>query len=159
MIDGSAGVSFETVEKVVVDGSAFGLVVAFGVICLSSQGRFELDRGLVVAAALTDRLVDAVGRDGPVAPAVGEHSAMLDGELLQALLGIGGGVERIDLRGRRRVFGGDGLVRDPRIGQSHAQTAMAEHRRDRLEPHPTIETGGLGYSNVASRSGAGRSRL
>ena len=60
-----------------------------GVVGLGSQGGPELDAGLVVAAAFADRLVDAVGVDGSVAPAVGEHAAVLDGELVESLFGIG----------------------------------------------------------------------
>ena len=71
----------------------------FGVVGLGLEGGAELDGGLVVAAAFADRFVGAVGRDGPVAPAVGEHAAVFGGELLEALLWVGGGVERVDLRG------------------------------------------------------------
>ena len=53
---------------------------------------------MVVAAAFADRLVRAVSRNGSLAPAVGEHPAVLAGELLEALLWVGGRVERVDLR-------------------------------------------------------------
>jgi hypothetical protein len=104
VIEGQA-VSAGGVEEPVVDRCAFGLVVADGVVGLGSQGRSELDGGLVVPAAFADRLVDAVGGGGPVASAVGEHSAVLSGELLEALLGVGGGVEGVDFGRRADLLG------------------------------------------------------
>ncbi len=74
-----------------VDRSSFGLLVAAGMVCLGSQGGQELDGGLVVAAAFADCLVDAVGVDRSVAPSVGEHPSVLGGELLEPVLGVGGG--------------------------------------------------------------------
>ena len=123
----------------VVDLGSVGLVVTFGVFGLGLERGPELDGGLVVAASFADRLVDAVGVDRPVAPAVGEHAAMLDRELAEPLVGIAVGVERVDFRGRGGVFVGDGLVRDARVGECHAQAAMPEHRRDRFETHPPID--------------------
>ena len=69
---GSGGFGGEGVEEPVEDRGPVGLVVAGGVVGLGAQGGSELDGGLVVAAAFADRLVGAVGRDGSVAPAVGE---------------------------------------------------------------------------------------
>ena len=114
---------------------------------LGLQGGSELDAGLVVAAAFADGLVDAVGVDGPVAPAVGEHAAVLEGELAQALLGIAAGVERVDLGGGGGVFVGDGLVGDAGVGECHAQAAMPEHGGDGLETHPAVDC--LGRERVA----------
>jgi hypothetical protein len=64
---------------------------------------------------------------------------MLDCELAEPLVGIAVGVERVDLRRGGGVFVGDGLVCDARVGECHAQAAMAEHRRDRFETHPPID--------------------
>ena len=76
---------------------------------------------------------------------------MFDGELAEPLFGVAAGVERVDLRGRGGVFVGDGLVRDARVGEGHAQAAMAEHRRDRFEAHASVD--GLGREGVAELVG------
>lgn len=64
---------------------------------------------------------------------------MFTGELLEALLGIGGGVEGVDLGRGRGVFVGDGAVGDAGVGERHPEAAMAEHGGDRFESHPTVD--------------------
>ena len=67
------------------------------------------------------------------------HPAVFTGELLQALLRIGGDVEGVDFGGRGGVFVGDGLVGDPGVGEGYPQAAVSEHCRDPFETHPAVD--------------------
>ena len=56
-------------------------------------------------------------------------------------------VEGVDAGLGGGVFVGDGPVRDPGVGEGHAQAAVAEQSGDGFEAHPPVD--GLGGEGVA----------